>query len=157
MARYIPKAVKETRGPEQSCNAHLSPGPGQGERFCIFSQFQTSIGMGIQPLGTSSGSILKLLLFPSFCTSSRKIPFASFYMIFCFISYMNIKPQGKGRQSLGTVFYGFSGFWGEDVWRVWTTDGQWILACTISSPMSLQLRWANKGTPYIISRFSQIH
>ena len=32
-------------------------------------------------LGTSSGSILKLLLFPSFCTSSRKIPFTSlFYM-----------------------------------------------------------------------------
>ena len=46
-------------------------------------------GMGIQPLGTSSGSILKLLLFPSFSISSRKIPFASlFYMTFCFISYM---------------------------------------------------------------------
>ena len=43
-------------------------------------------GMGIQPFGTSSGSILKLLLFLSFYTSSRKIPFASlFYMIFCFI------------------------------------------------------------------------
>ena len=43
-------------------------------------------GLGIQPLGTSSGSILKLLLFPSFCTSSRKISFASlFYMIFYFI------------------------------------------------------------------------
>ena len=36
-------------------------------------------GMGIQPLGTSSGSILKLLLLPSFCTSSRKIPFASLF------------------------------------------------------------------------------
>ena len=60
--------------------------------------------MGIQPLGTSSGSILKLLLFPSFCTGSRKIPFASlFYMIFCFISYMYIKPQGKKRQPLWTV------------------------------------------------------
>ena len=62
--------------------------------------------MGIQPLGTSSGSILKLLLFPSFCTSSRKIPFASlFYMIFCFISYMYIKPQGKKRPPLGIFFY----------------------------------------------------
>ena len=48
--------------------------------------------MGIQPLG-----ILKLLLFPSFCTSSRKIPFASlFYMLFCFISYMYI-AQGHGK------------------------------------------------------------
>ena len=35
--------------------------------------------MGIQPLVTSSGSILKLLLFPSFCTSSRKIPLASLF------------------------------------------------------------------------------
>ena len=46
--------------------------------------------MRIQPLGASSGSILKLLLFQSFCTSSRKIPFGSLFyiMIFCFISYM---------------------------------------------------------------------
>ena len=44
------------------------------------------------------------LLFPSFCTSSRKIPFASlFCMIFCFDSYMYIKPQGKKRQPLGTI------------------------------------------------------
>ena len=56
--------------------------------------------MGIQPLGTSSGSILKLLLFPSFCTSSRKIPFASlFYKIFLYY----FMPQGKGRQPLGTI------------------------------------------------------
>ena len=62
-------------------------------------------GMDLQPLGTSSGSILKLLLYPSFCTSSRKIPFALlFYLIFCFISYMYIQPQGKGRQPLGTMF-----------------------------------------------------
>ena len=40
----------------------------------------------MQPLGTSSDSILKLLLFPSFCTSSSKVPFASlFYMMFYFI------------------------------------------------------------------------
>ena len=45
-------------------------------------------GIGIQPLGTSSGSILKLLLFPSFCTSSRKIPFVSlYYMIHCILFY----------------------------------------------------------------------
>ena len=60
-------------------------------------------GIGIQPLGTSSGSILKLLLFQSFCTSSRKIPFASLFFIFCFISYMYIKPQGKTRQPLGKI------------------------------------------------------
>ena len=62
-------------------------------------------GMGIQPLGTSSGSILKLLLFPSFCSSSRKILFASlFYMIFCFSSYMYIKPQGNKRHPWGQLF-----------------------------------------------------
>ena len=60
--------------------------------------------MGIQPLAMSTGSILKLLLFLSFCTSFRKIPFASlFYMIFCFNSCMHIKPQGK-RRPLGIVF-----------------------------------------------------
>ena len=54
---------------------------------------QKTQGMGIQALGTSSGSILKLLLFPSFCTSSRKIHFASlFYMIFCLISYVYKAP-----------------------------------------------------------------
>ena len=59
--------------------------------------------MGIQPVGTSSGSILKLQLFPSFSTRSRKIPFASLFYIFCFISCMYIKPQGKKRQPLGTI------------------------------------------------------
>ena len=63
--------------------------------------------MGIQTLGTSSGSILKLLLFPSFCTSFRKIPFASlFYMIFCFISYIYIyRPRARGDNSLGQFFW----------------------------------------------------
>ena len=28
---------------QQSCNAHLPPRSGQGERFCTFSQFQTCI------------------------------------------------------------------------------------------------------------------
>ena len=76
---------------------------GQGQpRVIIWKKPQ---GVGIQPLGTSSGSILKLLLFPLFCISSRKIPFASlFYMVFCFISYMYIKPQGRKRQPLGTIF-----------------------------------------------------
>ena len=64
---------------------------GQGQpRVIIWKKPQ---GMGIQPLGTSSGSILKLLFFPSFCTCSRKIPFVSlFYIIIicCFISYMYI-------------------------------------------------------------------
>ena len=75
---------------------------GQGKpRVIIWKKPQD---MGIQPLGTSSSSILKLSLFPSFCTSFRKIPFASlFYMIFCFISNMYIKPQGKKR-TLGTIF-----------------------------------------------------
>ena len=71
--------------------------------------------MGIQPLGTNSGSILKLIVFPSFCTSSRKIPFASlFFMIFCFISYMYIQPKGKGRQPFGTRFW----------WKLWS-----LVAC----------------------------
>ena len=59
--------------------------------------------MGIQPLGTGSGSILKLLLFPSFCTSSRKISFASlFYMIFYFI-HVHI-AQWQGETTLGDNF-----------------------------------------------------
>ena len=51
---------------------------GQGQpRVIIWKKPQ---GMGIQPLGSSSGSILKHLLFPSFCTSSRNIPFAHYFM-----------------------------------------------------------------------------
>ena len=53
-----------------------------------------------------SSRLLKPLLFPSVCTSFRKIAFASlFYMIFCFISYMYIKLQGKKRHFLGTFFF----------------------------------------------------
>ena len=76
---------------------------GQGQpRGIIWKKPQR---MGIQPLGTSSSSILKLLLFLSFCTSSRKIPFALlFYMIVCFISYIYIKPYCKRRQPFGTNF-----------------------------------------------------
>ena len=60
-------------------------------------------GHGIQPLGTSSDDILNILSFQLFCTSSRKIHFASlFYIIFCFILYMYKRPQGKKRQPLGT-------------------------------------------------------
>ena len=74
--------------------------------FWLSEYFQTQEAelQGIQPLGTfSSCSILKLLSFPSFCTSSRKIPFASlFYMIFYFIPNMYIKPQG--RQPKGQKF-----------------------------------------------------
>ena len=86
---------------EQIWPCHKS---GQGEPKVII--WKKPQGMGIQTLGTNSGYILKLLLFPSFCTSSRMIPFASlFYMIFCFISYMYIKPQGKKRQPLATMFF----------------------------------------------------
>ena len=63
--------------------------------------------MGIQPLGTSSGSILKLLLFQSFCISSRKILDALlFYMVFCFISYMFIAylALGQDEKILGDNF-----------------------------------------------------
>ena len=60
-------------------------------------------GMCIQPLGTSS--ILKLLLFSSFCASSRKIPFASLYdILFYSYLYTYTQPQGKRRQPLGTIF-----------------------------------------------------
>ena len=76
---------------------------GQGQTRVIICKKPQ--GMDIQPLGTSSGSTSKLLLFPSFCTNSRMIPFALlFYMIFSFISYIYIKPQGKKRQPLGTMF-----------------------------------------------------
>ena len=78
---------------------------GQGQpRVIIWTKPQ---GMGIQPLGTSSGSILKLLLFPSFCISSRKILFVSlFYMVFCFISYMRTVylALGQDETTLGDNF-----------------------------------------------------
>ena len=62
-------------------------------------------GIGIQPLGTSSGSILKLLLFPSFCTSSRKIPFASlFNMIFCFYFIHEYIAPGQEETTIGANF-----------------------------------------------------
>ena len=43
--RHFLVAGHNKKKPEDqlSCNAHLTPGPGQGERFCIFSQFQTCI------------------------------------------------------------------------------------------------------------------
>ena len=62
--------------------------------------------MGIQPLGTSSGSILKLLLFPSLCTSSRNIPFASYIILYDILFYfihVYIAP-GQEEQPLGTIF-----------------------------------------------------
>ena len=75
---------------------------GQGQpRVIIWKKPQ---GMGILPLGTfSSGSILKLLLFPSFCTSSRKIPFASlFYNYDILFYFMHVyKAPGQGQTTLG--------------------------------------------------------
>ena len=63
--------------------------------------------MGIKPLGISSDSNLKLLLFPSFCSSSRKIPFAALFyfvdILFYFI-HVYIAP-GKEETSLGTFFF----------------------------------------------------
>ena len=79
---------------------------GQGQpRIIIWKKPQ---GMGIQPLGTRSGSILKLLLFPSFLTSSRKILFASlFYVIFvCFFIHVYIAP-GQEETTLGDYFFFF--------------------------------------------------
>ena len=65
--------------------------------------------MGIQPLGTCSDRILKLLLFPSFCTSSRKISFASLFYIFNnFVLFhaciYSPRAGGGGRQPFGTIF-----------------------------------------------------
>ena len=41
------------------------------------------------------------------------------------------------------------GRWTDDGW----TDGRWRPTCPISSPMSLQLRWAKNGVEQTISRF----
>ena len=63
-------------------------------------------GMSIQPLGTKSGSILKLMLFPSFWTSSRKIPFASYIILYDILFYfihVYIAP-GQGETTLGDNF-----------------------------------------------------
>ena len=81
---------------------------GQGQPRVIIwkNKQQKKQGIGIQLLGTSSGGILKLLLFPSFCTSSRKIPIALlFYMIFCFISYMHINPRARRDNPWGQFFF----------------------------------------------------
>ena len=62
--------------------------------------------MGIQPLGTSSGRILKLLLFPSFYTSSRKIPFVCFIILHDILFYFILvyKGPGQAETTLGDTF-----------------------------------------------------
>ena len=73
---------------------------GQGHpRVIIWKKPQ---GMGIQPLGTSSGSILKLSLFPWFW----KISFASLvYMIFFFHFIHVYKAPGQEKTTLGDKFF----------------------------------------------------
>ena len=59
-------------------------------------------GMGIRPLGTSSGSILKLLLFSSFCTSSRKTHFASLFILYFVLFHICIySPRARGDNPWG--------------------------------------------------------
>ena len=41
---------------------------------------------------------------------------------------------------------GLHGFRGDVVWKFWRTDGRRTPAYTISSPMSLWFRWANKNS-----------
>ena len=67
---------------------------------------KTDPGMGIQTLGTKSGSILKLLLFPSLCTSSRKIPFASYIILYDILFYFIHVYIARGQEetTLGDNF-----------------------------------------------------
>ena len=61
--------------------------------------------MGIQPLGTSSGSILKLLWYPSFCTSSKNIPLPH-YIIWYFVLFQTcIYRHGQGETTLGNNIF----------------------------------------------------
>ena len=61
-------------------------------------------GMGIQPVGTSSGSILKLLLFPSFCTSSRKNPFCLIILYDILFYFIHVyQAPGQEEKTLGDI------------------------------------------------------
>ena len=67
--------------------------------------------MGIQPLGTSSGGILKLLLFPSFCTSFRKTHLPHYFTWYFALFHTHIHiyiyiAPGQGQTTLGAIFYG---------------------------------------------------
>ena len=70
--------------------------------------------MDIRPLGTSSGSILKLLLFPSFCISSRKI-IILYGILFYFIHVYSVSsPRAR-----------WDSPWGQFCW--WKQKGLIIL------------------------------
>ena len=62
--------------------------------------------MVIKPLGTSSGSNLKLLLFSIFCTSSRKIPLPH-YFIWYFVLFhtCTFSPRARGDNPWGQFFF----------------------------------------------------
>ena len=69
---------------------------GQGQpRVIIWKKPQ---GMGIQPLGTNSGSILKLLLFLSFLYQFQKDPF-------CLIILYAYSPRARGDNPWGQCFW----------------------------------------------------
>ena len=79
---------------QRSCNTHVTPGPDRERDFAFFHNFKHVYSpSAYKPFGTSSVSILKLLLFPSFCTSSRKIPFASLFGKMILLFQACIEPQ----------------------------------------------------------------
>ena len=67
--------------------------------------WQKPQSMGIQPLGTSPGSILKLLLFSSFFNRFRKIPFASLFIMWYLFYFIHVYiAQGQGETTRGDIF-----------------------------------------------------
>ena len=86
---------------EQIWHCHKS---GQSQSRHHLKKKKTN-GMGLQPLGTSSGSILKLLFYYSH--HIVPVPDRSLlphYFIWYFVLFHTCKPQGKRRQPLGTIF-----------------------------------------------------
>ena len=114
--------------------------------------------MGIQPLGSSSGSILKILLFPSFCTSYRKIPFCLiilydilFYFIHIYI-YIYIYIYKASRQketTLGDNFFDAS----SKVLSLWSlvacfkSSALWLYAHFFHNFIHVHSPWAGTDNP----------
>ena len=86
-----------------SCNAHLTPGLGQGERFVLFHNFKHAYSSRawaynhlVQVLAAFKAFIISIILY-----QFQKIPFASlFYDILFYFIHVYIAP-GQGETNLG--------------------------------------------------------
>ena len=91
--------------------------------------------MSIQPLGSSSDSILKLLSFPSYCTCARKIPFASLFYDILFYFIHAYTAQEKTTR--GDFFFFFFFFFFMEAERSYHFDHWLHFSKTYLCPMVL--------------------